>query len=458
MLAHQGDSGLRRDTRFARIIVSSSEQAHNQNICVAVIFVPNFKKEGDIMGELRTKKRGKSWEYSFECARVDGKRKSISKGGFRTKADAIAAGTKAKAEYDNAGVVFRPSEMSLSDYLDFWLKSFVKTNCTDNTYDSYASAIRIHIKPALGHYKLSSLTPAAIQQWVDSLKSEKGLSAQSIANFRGVLSGALKYAIYPCEYLKTNPCSLTRPPKVPVDPRGKMRIEHICIGQEWEDIKDHFSGTYYYLPLMICYFTGLRIGECFGLDLARDVDFSRHTITVARQLQQDLDHKWYYKNPKYDSFRTIKIGNTLESLIKSEITAMKMNRLRYGEYYTKTYVDQNNYLHWLPADQTPPAEYMEVWPLVKENGEMLNNNSMKYCVRIIKRMGYEDFHAHCLRHTHGTILAENGASPKAIMERLGHKNIKTTMERYITNTELLQDQAVDLFEAATSTAKKIVYR
>ena len=59
MLAHQDDSGLRRDTRFARIIVSSSEQAHNQNICVAVIFVPNFKKEGDIMGELRTKKREK---------------------------------------------------------------------------------------------------------------------------------------------------------------------------------------------------------------------------------------------------------------------------------------------------------------------------------------------------------------------------------------------------------------
>ena len=154
------------------------------------------------MGELRTKKRRKSWEYSFECARVDGKRKSISKGGFRTKADALAAGTAAKAEYDNAGVVFRPSEISLADYLDFWLKTFVKTNCTDNTYDSYASAIRIHIKPALGHYKLASLTPAAIQQWVDSLKNEKGLSAQSMANFRGVLSGALKYAIYPCGYLK----------------------------------------------------------------------------------------------------------------------------------------------------------------------------------------------------------------------------------------------------------------
>ena len=54
--------------------------------------------------------------------------------------------------------------MSLSDYLDFWLKGHIKSNFTDNTYDAYESAIRLHIKPALGNYKLASLTPAAIQQ------------------------------------------------------------------------------------------------------------------------------------------------------------------------------------------------------------------------------------------------------------------------------------------------------
>ena len=53
------------------------------------------------MGELRTRKRGKYWEYSFEGAKINGKRNPISKSGFRTKADAIAAGTQAKAEYDN---------------------------------------------------------------------------------------------------------------------------------------------------------------------------------------------------------------------------------------------------------------------------------------------------------------------------------------------------------------------
>ena len=82
------------------------------------------------MGELRTRKRGKSWEYSFEGARIKGKRKSISKAGFRTKVEALAAGIKAKAEYDQAGIIFKASEMSLSDYLDFWLDGNVKTNMT----------------------------------------------------------------------------------------------------------------------------------------------------------------------------------------------------------------------------------------------------------------------------------------------------------------------------------------
>lgn len=399
------------------------------------------------MGELRTRKRGKSWEYSFEGARIKGKRKPISKAGFRTKAEALAAGTKAKAEYDQAGIIFKASEMSLSDYLDFWLDGNVKTNMTYNTYDAYASAVKLHIKPALGNYKLSALSPAAIQQWVDSLKA-KGLSEQSIANYRGVLSGALKYAVYPCQYLRQNPCSYTRVPSVPVTQDQREHREYVCSSEAWSDIVDYFNGTCYYLPLMICYHTGMRIGECFGLDLQRDVDFRRHTISVNRQLQKE-DKQWIYKNPKYDSFRKLKIGPTLEALLKSEITVMKMNRLRYGEYYTRTYVDNSFHLHCVPANQDVPPDYREVWPLTKENGEMLTTESIKYCTRIIKhKLGYTAFHPHSLRHTHGTILAESGASPKTIMERLGHKNIKVTMERYVYNTEKMQDEAVALFEAA----------
>ena len=75
----------------------------------------------------------------------------------------------------------------------------------------------------------------------------------------------------------------------------------------------------------------------------------------------------------------------------------------------------------------------------------------KYRARVIhQELGNKNFHSHSLRHTHGTILAENGAQPKTVMERLGHKDIKTTLERYIFNTEKMQDDAVRIFTHAIS--------
>lgn len=77
------------------------------------------------------------------------------------------------------------------------------------------------------------------------------------------------------------------------------------------------------------------------------------------------------------------------------------------------------------ADQSVP--YKEIWPLsVKENGELLTPEAFKYCARVVHHeLGNPLFHSHCLRHTHGTILAEQGVNPKTIMERLGHRDIKT---------------------------------
>ena len=79
------------------------------------------------------RKRGNRWEYRFEGASINGKRKQISKCGFRTKKDAILAGSKAYAEYNRAGLIFEPSEISVSDYLDYWFKNDVMINKKYNT-------------------------------------------------------------------------------------------------------------------------------------------------------------------------------------------------------------------------------------------------------------------------------------------------------------------------------------
>ncbi len=406
------------------------------------------------MGELRTRKRGKTWEYSFEGAKIDGKRKPISKGGFRTKADALNAGIKAKAEYDSGGRVFTPSAISLSDYLDYWYKRYA-SKLTYKTQDTYKNHIRLHIKPYLGSYRISILEPDVIQEWVDEvLHSQKKLARQSIANILGVLSGALNYAVQPLRYIRSNPCIYVKIPDIKVDKKAKDHTDFVLSKEDWKQIKEYFSSapeshSYLFFPLIVGYHTGERIGEIFGTDLLADYNPVRHTLSVSHQLQKQKGIL-LYTNPKYDSFRINKIDSLLEAEIQKELKRRECDRLRYREYYKNTYLLPDNTIIQLPADSQVPDSYQEIWPLgVKQDGTILTTEHAKHMSRIVKdKVGIELFHPHCLRHTHGTILAQSGASPKTIMERLGHKNIKVTMERYVFNTEEMQNQAVSLFENA----------
>ena len=46
---------------------------------------------------------------------------------------------------------------------------------------------------------------------------------------------------------------------------------------------------------------------------------------------------------------------------------------------------------------------------------------------------------HSFRHTHATLLAEQEISAKKIQVRLGHATAAFTMDRYVHNTEKMQD-------------------
>lgn len=393
------------------------------------------------MGQLRTRKRGKTWEWSFEGAKIDGKRNPISKGGYRTKAEALEAGTQAKAEYDNTGRSFKPSEVSVADYLDYWYENYVLLNLAYNTQKDYEGKIRIHLKPAFGMYRLAALETDAIQRWVDGMK-RKGYSKNMVKNSISCLSGALNYAVYPCQYIKFNPCDYVWVPKIIQPKERKEHMEYICSKEDFAAITDRFGpDSNFYLPLMTSYHCGTRLGETYGFDLLHDINFDRHEITIQHQLSNE-NGKWYYRPPKYDSVRTIRILPEYEKILKDEIRNRKKNMLKYGQYFTKTYLLDDGLIMQAPAGiQIVGTEIMPI--SVKENGELLTPHSFKYCAKVIhEELGNPLFHSHSLRHTHGTILAEGGAQPKTVMERLGHKDIQTTMNRYVFNTEKMQDDSM----------------
>lgn len=399
------------------------------------------------MASLTVRKRGKGWEYRFDVAKIDGKRKQVSKAGFKTKGDALAAGTKALNEYNNTGISFKPSDLSVADYMNYWLDTHVKKNLAYNTYIGYKRYVKLHINPAFGIYKLSALSnnPAAIQDWITNLKIQ-GYSRNMIKNLLGCLSGAMRYAVIPCKYITSNPCTYVTVPVIETSKETREHTEYICSVEDFKKITERFDeNSNFYLPLILGYHLGTRISESYAIDFLNDVDFKSNTVTINYQILHQTG-KWIFKTPKYNSVRTLKIDSFLSNALHKEYIKQRKNMLKYGEYYIKTYIDEHNTIIQLPA--SIDCTLRQIMPVsVRENGELLTPESFKYCAKIVHfELGLVNFHSHALRHTHGTILAENGVSPKTVMERLGHKDIATTLQTYVFNTAKMQDNAVEIFE------------
>jgi hypothetical protein len=182
--------------------------------------VTTFEERIDFMnGGVR--KRGSTWSYYFDLGKVDGKRKKKEKGGFRTKKEAEQALAAALNEYNHAGTVFEPSEITVSDYLDQWFELSCKLNLKYNTQVGYLYIIEGHLKPKFGMYKLKAINPTVLQEYANNLKLN-GYSKSSIVGILTVFQSALDYAIEPLHYISQNPMKSVKFPKVERKPRERI--------------------------------------------------------------------------------------------------------------------------------------------------------------------------------------------------------------------------------------------
>ena len=171
---------------------------------------------------------------------------------------------------------------------------------------------------------------------------------------------------------------------MPLDVDRKAHREYIFNVQEFNRILERFPADgNFYLSFVVPYNIGTRISETFAIDLIEDIDLENHELHIKRQMIK-IQKTWYFKAPKYDSYRTIKIGITLEQALKHAIHQRKLNRLTYGKNYINTYVLSDHSLIQFRANIEVP--YKEITPLcVKDNGELLTPESFKYCARVIHK-------------------------------------------------------------------------
>lgn len=417
------------------------------------------------MASINVVKRGTKWQYRFEGASVEGKRKWITKSGFRTKKEALEAGAKALAEYNQAGQHFEPAKISVADYLDYWFDQYCKINLKYNTQLGYLNIIETHLKPKFGHYRLASLTPSILTEFANDLKVN-GYAKSTVTGILSTFSVALDYAVEPLKFIAQNPMRNVRFPKI----ERKKRVRAVLDPEDWNRIVERFpEGNRFYIPLMIGYHCGLRISEAMGITWD-DINFETNTISITKQTvkrnygvdvrkvlkekgKKEEKSSWYFTEPKNDSIRLVRFGETLRDALLLEKERQQRNEEEYGDFFIihviKRETDEkgNTIQRIMPCQKAIEPVLPRVHLLcIAENGEFTTSDSMKYPSRIINKELQIPYDYHSLRHTHATRLIEGGAHVKAVQTRLGHKKIETTLQTYVHTTEEMQDDTVSIFE------------
>ena len=401
------------------------------------------------MAGVSVEQRGKKWRYRFDVSTVDGKRVRESKGGFESKRDAMAAGVAALAKFNRAGAQFHPSEVSYEDYLGEWFEKYCKQNLKPETLVNYQKRIRKHIVPWMGHYKLKNISAALIQELINDL-FQRGYSRNTLSTIRGIISRSLDYAVEPMQYIEKNPTVFVRLPSPRVKPKVQTRREpHVFIPPERiEQIFGRFpEGTAPHIAMQFGYRCGMRWGEAFAVKWD-DVDLEAKTLSVERQIQWNKEaQRWYFTEPKYNSFRKIDLDDDLVELLRREKARQAKAMAYFEQKYVKLYESESGHVN---ADGDGKEIAMVS---VRQDGSLISPRVMQHTSAIIhKEFRYPEFDFHSFRHTHTSMLLSAGAPLKYVQTRLGHKTPEVTLKIYhhITDVTIKEGQKAlkDIFGSA----------
>ena len=369
-------------------------------------------------------KNEKLWMFRHKYNDENGKRREKKKSGFKTEKAALTALLEVKAaslrgdtkhiEYDN---------LTVAEWLDTWFK-INKRKWKPSTITQREVIIRQNIKPYIGQFKLQKIDKLTYQSNLINaleLKHAPGTVRLVHAIFMTALNAAVED-----EILQRNKLKRVSLPSARNDVTKISILTSDQIHTMLTYTKKHEDETYYSILLMLSY-TGMRKGEALGLQW-RDLDLEAQTVNIIRNRTRFGTGTTKTKN----SERKIKIGkNVTEQLIRYRIV-IKKQMLSQGRK-----LEDEDYI-FLSLESLIP---MPVTTLHKGYN------------RIIERAGLKDCTLHMLRHSHATILMNNGVPVRAIAERLGNtpEMIHTTYGHVLREME---DKIIDTFDRAIESGAK----
>jgi integrase len=327
-------------------------------------------------------------------------------------------------EFENGSVVDH-SKITFEGLYENWKVEYAPFNLDPKTQETYQYVIESSLLPEFKKAKIQSLKA---NDFISYFNNEKkmGTSGHTLEKRHRCLRSLYKYVMQ-LEILKED-ISL----KVP-KPQAKARKKDYYDDEEIVHLFQVIKKVQLHQRLMVTLaLTGaLRRGEVLGIDMYQDIDFEANTIRISRSVQKTKEHGLRVKGTKTDDERTVTFDEITMSEVKEYLEEREKEIRLLGEEYKgyKTVEGKRVDLLFANIDGTPydPKSVTQFWK------------------RIISRFELKEIAFHDLRHSSATFLLSQGYSMKAIQERLGHNDIKTTMNLYTHVTKKLDSALGNAF-------------
>lgn len=368
------------------------------------------------------RKRGAKWAVVIDTGRdpVTQKRRQKWHSGFRTKREAEAELTDLLTRVKSGNYV-DASRMTLGEFLtDRWLPTR-RAALRPSTFEPYDMNVRAHIVPALGSVPLQRLTPADLTTFYVNLLdhgrrdgSGNGLSPRTVRYVHTIVRRALADAER-WDLITRNPADRAA---VPAARQSAMATWTVA---ELRAFLDHVRDERLWPLWQVLAATGVRRGEALGLTW-RDLDAETGRLIIARAWVTTVGGEASLQAPKIArGRRQLALDRTTVTALSGWRRAQLEERLAMGAAYA------DNDLIFCRADGLP---YSPGYISAEFKAQ-------------VKSAGLPAIRLHDLRHTHASLMLQQGVHPKVVSERLGHGSTAFTMDTYAHTTPALHAEAAE---------------
>ncbi|WP_270748690.1 tyrosine-type recombinase/integrase [Streptococcus halitosis] len=334
------------------------------------------------------------------------KQRRIVRKGFKTKREAL------EAERYLRSVELKEKSFSTKITIDMLYQLLKEEDEINNRKKSYIDTqennYNKHIKDYFSKVdNIDKLTYEDIYQFREDLReknarnSEKKLSPNTINKIIVLLKKILDVGLRK-GYYKEHPVGLLK--KLPIEKR-KMQFWTV---KEFKHFLSLFKDDEYNLELLftVLFFTGLRLGEALALTW-KDIEFFTSTIHVSKSMYVNKGEEHISSTKTKSGTRRIIINKKLIETLE-EWKKEQTERLR--EFSTDT--------EKLQVFQDSPITLTKN-SIEKQYKKILARDSSLKKIRI-----------HDFRHSHASLLINQGEDYLIVKERLGHASITTTIDTY----------------------------